>query len=338
MAHSFFLPASTVSAKPKSERKDIGELHTAETLQPFQDIRGNLFQEFESPCSGLQYLPRQVGQTSDKLYFCWGPLFQEFGLRPSHGWCELDLAKADPVGPWHIGDHVNLYTSGYLFDIPRTWASKYTSGMCLATGRFREGDQHAQGPSLFAIAPWMEGNPPQEGTRLKTTPLLLYSAAADGGQSSLRDHHASDEWTGAAWLTAGDKSAVIFVGTKGHGKGWYGFSNGVVWPEEPPYPPVPDGPDQELNWWSERFIGQFLFYDPDDLAAVATGDKQPYEPQPYATMEIDEYLYGIGSHQQRRHVGAVSFDRERGYFYLLEFRGDGDKSLAHVWRVTDQPR
>ncbi len=79
----------------------------------------------------------------------------------------------------------------------------------------------------------------------------------------------------------------------------------------------------------------FLFYDPDDLAAVAGGDKLPHEPQPYAKMEVDEHLFGIRSHQQKRHLGAVAFDRERGYLYLLEFQGDGDKSLVHVWRVTN---
>ena len=60
---------------------------------------------------------------------------------------------------------------------------------------------------------------------------------------------------------------------------------------------------------------------------------EPYEPQPYATLEIDQYLYHIESSQQWFHVGAASFDRERGLLYVFEPLADGDKSLVHVWRV-----
>jgi len=150
----------------------------------------------------------------------------------------------------------------------------------------------------------------------------------------LRDYHHSDEWAGAAWLTAGTKAAVVFVGTKGVGKCWYGFANGVVWPEEGPWPPVPPHPNDQRGWWSTGFEGRMLFYDPADLAAVAAGKKKPWEPQPYAVKTIDEHLLRIKSPQQLTHVRACAFDRERGHLYVLEFRGDeDDKSLVHVWTV-----
>ncbi len=79
--------------------------------------------------------------------------------------------------------------------------------------------------------------------------------------------------------------------------------------------------------------GQMIFYDPADLAAVARGEMEPYEPQPYATLEIDQYLYGVESTQRWYHVGAASFDRERGLLCVFEPLADGDKSLVHVWRV-----
>jgi hypothetical protein len=61
---------------------------------------------------------------------------------------------------------------------------------------------------------------------------------------------------------------------------------------------------------------------------------EPYDPQPYATLQIDEYLYHVDSAQQWHHVGAVGFDRERGLLYVLEPLADGDKSLIHVWEVV----
>ena len=129
---------------------------------------------------------------------------------------------------------------------------------------------------------------------------------------------------------------MILVGTKGHGKCWYGYANGLVWPDKPPYPPVPPAPNDDRGWWSTTFTGQFIFFNPNDIAAVVTEKKKPYEPQPYAVMEIDDRLFAIKSKQQLRHVGAASFDRERGFLYVFEFRGDGDKCLVHVWHVRPE--
>ena len=131
------------------------------------------------------------------------------------------------------------------------------------------------------------------------------------------------------WLPALVWMAVIFVGTKGPGKCWYGCPDGTVWPDEPPYPPA----CPERGWWSTNFEGRIIFYDPANLAAVAADEMEPHEPQPYATLNIDEYLYHIESDQQKHHLGAASVDRERGLFYVFEPPADGAKPLIHVWRV-----
>jgi hypothetical protein len=107
---------------------------------------------------------------------------------------------------------------------------------------------------------------------------------------------------------------------------WYGCADGT---DEPPWPP-----DCDRGWWSTGFVGQMLFYDPADLAAVARGEMETWEPQPYATLDIDEYLYHIESTQQKYHLGAAGFDRERGLLYVFEPLADGDKPLVHVWRAA----
>jgi hypothetical protein len=305
-----------------SRGKNVEDLNTATTLQEFQNIRGALFGELEIPRVGLEYLPAQGEQTTGKLYFCWAQHMGEGETNPSHGWSELDLSNPQTAGPWRIGDYWNYVTSDYIFAIPQEWADANTPGMYLATGRFRDGGQGARGPSLFAYGPWNEGNSPAPGSTLPAIPLLLYTDVTAENDFTLDNYHHSDEWSGGAWLTAGDKSAVIFVGTKGQGDCWYGN---------------PDGPCldcENRGWWSDGFVGQILFYDPADLAAVARGDMEPYEPQPYATLEIDDYLYHIESGQQKSHVGAASFDRERGLLYVFEPLADRDKPLVHVWQVA----
>ena len=308
-----------------SPGKDVNDLNTAATLQPFVDIRDGMFGEMELPRVGLAYLPALGGQTSGNLYFAWAPHLDEGATNPSHGWSKLDLSSPQPVGAWRVGDYWNYVTGDYLFDIPQAWADSYVSGRSLATGRFRDGGQGAQGPSLFAIAPWATGNPPAPGSTLPTTPLLLYGNAYEPDPPSVADYHHSDEWTGAAWLTAGSKAAVLFAGTKGTGDCWYGCADGT---DQPPWPP-----DCDRGWWSTSFVGQLLLYDPAELAAVARGEVQTWDPQPYAVLNIDPYLYHLTSTRQRHHLGAAAFDRTRGLLYIIEPLADEDKPLIHVWGV-----
>ncbi len=323
------IPQPVVSAD-----KNLDELNTARTLQEFADVHWDGFEEMEQPRAGLAYLPAQGEQAAGKLYMCFGPHLSEPDTRPSHGWCELDLANPQTAGPWQMGGLWPYLTADYLLAIPQDWADQHTPTMRLGTGRFRDGGQSSQGPTLIAAGPWNHGNPPEAGATIDTVTLLQYSNIAEEPQTTVQNYHHSDQWTGAAWLTAGERSAVIFVGTKGQDECWYGFGNGVVWPEEGPWPDVPDYPFDQRGWWSTSFVAQIMFYDPADLAAVAAGTMQPGEPQPYATMNIDEVLYREKPIIEYYHVGAAAFDNSNGLLYIIEPRGDEDKSLIHVWRVA----
>jgi hypothetical protein len=105
-----------------------------------------------------------------------------------------------------------------------------------------------------------------------------------------------------------------------------------VWPEEPPFPE--SCPDYNRGWWSTGFEGRILFYNPDDLAAVARGEMEIWEPQPYTVMNPDAVLFHVNSGQLKNHLGATAFDRERGLLYIFEPFADGEKPIVHVWRVA----
>jgi hypothetical protein len=324
------IPAPVVSAG-----KDTEDLNRATMLQNFHDVLGGFgVGDLELPRVGFAYLPAQGGQESDKLYFCWDQHAHE-GEMVSHGWSELDLSDPRVAGGWSINGFSSYSTTDYMSEIPEDWSATYTPGKRLATGRYRDGGWSGQGPSLLAIGPWNEGNPPEPGTDLDATALIYYTPSDDfaEGQHTMSDYHHSDEWSGAAWLTSGDSAAVVFVGTKGHGEYWYGFANGVVWPDEAPYPDIPDPPNDDRGWWSNSFSGQMIFYDPADLAVVAQGEMEPHEPQPYAVMELDEHLFAVDSPQKKSHLGAADFDRERGLLYIFEPLVKDEESIVHVWKV-----
>ena len=306
-----------------STSKNLNQLNTATTLQNFQDILhvGNQ----EMPRAGFAYLPKQGTQTSGKIYYTRGMHLQAEGDYLTHGWFELTLTNPQAQGRWYLDVPHSVYnTTDYMFPIPSAWAAGHTPGKLLATGRFRSGGWSGQGPALFAIGPWNQGNPPANGTALDYVTLLRYTSTEDYGEPvhTMTNYQHSDEWYGASWLTAGNKAAVIFVGTKGVGDCWYGDKNG----------PCLDCALQR-GWWSTAFEGQIIFYDPEDLAAVAAGTKQPWEPQPYATLNVDSYLYHITSTQQWFHLGAATFDQTNGLLYVFEPYVDNDKPIVHVWKV-----
>ena len=149
----------------------------------------------------------------------------------------------------------------------------------------------------------------------------------------MNNYHHSDEWIGGAWIKADDKKGVIFAGTKGTGDCWYGFANGVVWPDEPPYPEVPAPPNDDRGWWSSGFTGQLLFYNPKKLKKVAAGELKAWAPQPYATMDIDEFMYNVTSNQQKRHVSSVAFNQKKDRLFIMEYLADDDKPIVHVWKI-----
>lgn len=353
--------------------RDMSTLNTAEFLQDFEDVLAGHFTNLEEiPRIGMAFLERP--QTGAKIHFAWGQHLQEPG-DASHGWFDPDLSASSVEGFWHMGDLDPYRTTGYIFEIPAEWADKHAGGRYLATGRMRDGGMSGMGPALIAYTPWLEdGSAPDNNSRLDALPLLLYESAynTDAIERSLNGYQHPDEWEGAAWITTEDgRSAVLFAGTKSTGdKYWYGY----IHPDGPQYVCVDDlVEDIDLmcrhadgsfcaasdldgccdedagtcasnrGWWSNRFDAQIILYDPDDLIGVAQGKLESWQPQPYAVLDIDEYLYlsapewdevdlGWGD-QRRNRIGEVAYDRQSGILYVLELYADEAKPIVHVWSI-----
>lgn len=286
------------------------------------------------------------------------------------------LASGTNQGPWWV-DNASLYSiNDYLFEIPPEWADAHVGGRRLAAGRFRDGGQGSQGPVIIAVGPWLEGNPPASASILGSVTLLHYSSFGDN-TNRLEGYQHADEWVGGAWLTTPNLTGVVFVGAKAVGQRcWYGWQRcpcdqiPCVEPEAVGGPGcynadgtpcnltdyyyctcTEQGCDAncvgERGWWTERWEGQILFYDPDELARVASGEIPPYTPQPYACMSIADRLFlntppgaegGMGSGNQRRYqLGAVAYDRTRNLLYVTEQFADqeGDQPVVHIWQVQE---
>ncbi len=357
------IPAPVVS-------RDLEALPEARMLQPLTNVTGGLFAGIdEIPRLGMQYLDRP--ETGPRIHLAWGEHLPPPPFRPTHAWFEPDLSAPRPKGAWFLDGLSPWEGNGYMLEIPDAWANAHVSGRVLGTGRYRDGGMAGMGPALFAYRPWLDaaGTPPTPGATLPVTPLLRYASTLETEkvERCLVGTQHCDTWEGAAWLTtASGKSAVLFAGTKGVGaRFWYGFLN----PRGPDLPCVAGdfvneyttcrladgtpcaasemvecaGHTSSRGWWSSRFAGWLLLYDPDDLARVASGESEPWEPQPYAHLDVDPFLFlnpsgvdladvGPGV-QQRFRLGDVTFDRAGGLLYLLELFADGARPVVHVFRV-----
>ncbi len=330
--HDQHLQVSEISIPEPVISKNLDDLNTASTLQPFTDISSGLFvpEAMTIPRAGLAL-------HNERLYFAFGQHIQDF--EPSHGSTSLNLSDAE--GAYIFGNYTNYITNDYLLEIPPEWADALGS-YPLASGRAREGLWSGRGPALFAYQPDVVDN----GVLTDVMPLLLYGTQGDAPDiisdesMAVKDYHDADHWWGAAWLTAGENAAVIFAGTKALGYEWYGFANGIEWDyscvDNNSCPDVPDFPYDDRGFWSESYQPQIIFYDPAQLLAVARGELESWQPEPYATLDLTEYLFVPEldfTNYKRDIVGAIAFDREHSRLYVIERLADEYKSVIHVWQV-----
>ena len=331
VGHDWYFDISEISIPVPviSPDKNVNDLNTASTLQPFTNVTGGVFDSiaYEIIRIGLEYLPAQGQQASDKIYLCIGQHNQFEQVDVSHVWLETSLSNPQMAGPWYFDNIANFRTNDYMFSIPYSWADEHVFGQKLVCGRFRDGGLSGKGPNLFSFAPWTEGNPPPPDYHLQNiTPLLMYN-----DNDSLSEYKHADEWIGGAWLTFGEYSSVILLGTKALGNCWYGFADGTLWPNDSNY--IPPYPFDDRGWWADEFVPQIMFYDPDDFDSVANGIMLPSEPQPYDTLNIDTFMFNGQSDFGLYQVGSCCYDRENGIFYVIERRCDEDKSLIHAWAI-----
>jgi hypothetical protein len=352
--------------------RNLDALNSGEFIQDFENIAAGVFTTLdEIPKTGMAYLNRE--ETGPLIHLAWGAHIQPPDTA-SHSWFSTNLSDPEMQGFWFIGNQDLYSVNGYLFEIPEEWAVINTGGRLLATGRMRDGGQGGMGPALFAYNPWLEdGTTAPDGAHLDEVPLLLYENSYNTEEitRNLNGYQHADEWEGGAWLTTPKgKSAVIFAGTKATGaRCWYGYIN----PEgadrvcvdanvtDFPTCRTADGqicPSSEMKgccneesggcismrgWWSNRFDAQIILFNPADLALVAAGEMMPWQPQPYAVIDIDEHLFlsppdweviMVGGGDQRRYrIGDITFDRNNGILYVLELFADGSKPLVHVWKI-----
>ena len=396
----------------------LSSLNTASYLQTFADITGG--KKSDVPVDGagqvgVLYLPKQGSQSTDKVYWQAWVYYGADGInRKSTGWSQLTLSSPSAQGTWFVGTYHSAATSQNMCEIDKTWADTNVGGKyigCRRTDKEAGGTAFAAhcGPGLYAIGPWLDGNPPANTTQLSATPLLFYpdSAQDDPGlASNAGPHHypaifgspayrALDFWRGFAWLNIGSETAFLIVGRKqldfthygeqtftynvsnvvgtisGNGEDTgagatqvTGLSSGVTawvgdgsWTTGAPTIPLvlksgtfTIGETVQKNGSNHFVIGTinsqdleggkgyhatsyealFLFYDPADLASVAAGSLNAYDPIPYAVYRPTTELFNVDNSYR---FGGMAYDRTNQKLYFTEYFVDDARPVVHVYQV-----
>ena len=238
-AHAWYDLVGEITIPEPVITDNFDDLPQASVLQPLTDITGGWKDNctYNDDCiyrevDGLEYLPN-AAHGGDKIVWNLRDWYNVAGYdQDSIGWSDLDMTGAQ--GVWHIGERGNdvfhnAKTCNYLFQAPESFASENLDGKWLIAGNHRGAGAFggSQGPTLYALAPWEDGNPPESGQNLDALALLYYptiypACLDDPDECYFPNYRPKDDWGGGAWVQTADKSGILIFGRKGLGDNCYG--------------------------------------------------------------------------------------------------------------------
>ena len=135
----------------------------------------------------------------------------------------------------------------------------------------------------------------------------------------LTGHHGADLWRGAAWLTLGQKQAIVFAGRKAHGPERYG-------------PARPDDCYIYKGYHGDSYEAQVLFYAPGDLVAASRRtipNVQPWYRWDSSTPggSLNRFMF----QKCGKEIGSLAYDRTNNLIYISEV--EAGYSAENEWEV-----
>ncbi|MEQ9406074.1 MAG: hypothetical protein RIK87_00040 [Fuerstiella sp.] len=321
------IPAPVISPD-----RNMDDLPVASVLQPAADITGGIRDAMTNGASepfeigGLQVVNDQLHWTLYKYYNVEGVDY------PSHGISSTRLSRPMAQGLWHLGPERtgdprwhSYKHAGYICEIPQTIADQYLGGRNLMSGlQISTGHQtSSHGPAFFAYR--LPETSPRVNPVIDAVPLLWYPM-----NRQIPGHHYADRWTGAAWLTLGDRHTVIVAGRKALGPVYYG-----------PARPGDCYPDK--GYHGSAYETQLLFYAPGALleasrAAVPIVDPWYRWDSNTPGGGIDRFTF----RECAKDIGGLAYDRDRNLLYMSEVDAGHTSDneweplpVIHVFRLVD---
>lgn len=329
----------SIPAPVISSTKELEQLNQASLLTQPVNIRPSNVEEREYVDiwrTGLEFLP-----VENRLYSSWSIHYTVSGEKhASISCCDVaNLADSPKYGAWYLGrphqPPIDAMANDWLFAVPQSWADVNCAGRTLVVGRCRDGGLSGLGPTLYAFSP-VGAAPPNPDSELSFTRLLEYGpvSASDNYHfpNSIDGYKHSDDWREALWLTADQQNAVAIVGNKALGHNWYGYAGENMRHEwviaDVPYPEFYETDPDGKGWRAHNRQPMIIFYNPADLAKVATGQTEAHAPQPFAAYRIPKDTFWGQAHE----IFSATCDNQNRLLYVTEFvREFEGRLIVHVW-------
>ena len=317
-----------------STLKRAEDLPRAEMLQPFSDVTHGIMQGLSDALDGADFRLGGMQVAGDRLHWTTHVYYNAAQYdTATHGCCSLDLSERSVQGPWHLGDGASAAPechsdkhAGYIFEIPKAESEKWFGGKNLISGLWTvTGQQNSShGPPMFAYR--LPDSLPAGGS-VESLPLVWYPMARP-----LDHHHPANRWGGGAWMTIGNKQAVIIIGQMSLGQVHYGLAR-------------PEDCDENKGYHGTPYESQVNFYSPASLIHVAHGAMGPNDVEPWMRWTDQSEGGGFGQYlfpRCYRDVGGVTYDQEHSLLYISQPNAGATPEhpwsavpLIHVFRITE---
>jgi len=343
--HRGFVGEVTIPEPIITSTKNIEDLNQATIIQTPVNIRPDNVNNWEYVdvwLTGLEYV-----ENENRLYSSWAIYYDVIFDKTASLSCidANNLASGEKYGAWFLGssDESEIpndpYLNDYLFKVPQNWADENLSGQSLINGRYREGGLSGLGPTFYSTSPTVSGDPPAANTEADFTTLLQYGPVEESDNynfpNSLNDYNHADWWKGADWISVDEQNAVVVIGNKGLGHNYYGYNGERMRHDwviaDLPYPEFAETDPDGKGWKAYNTVPMIIFYNPDDLAAVASETLESYTPQPYAALRLNKNAFFSSEAQ----ISSAAYDSYNNLLYITEFLPEEfGNVIIHVWEIN----
>ena len=320
------IPVPVISASHNPD--DLNEVAVLQTPVNIRPSNINNWDYVDIWRNGLEYV-----QSEQRLYNSWTIHYTvNEEKRATISCCDAtDLSGSVKYGAWYVGNAgqppLESATSDYIFELPQTWADANLGGRSMITGRFRDGGLSGLGPTLYAFNK-VGASPPAADAELDITTLLEYGSVEGTDDynfpHSINDYNHADAWRVADWIESGSRKAVMILGNKAHGDNWYGYQGEnmrLTWIiADCPQPEFEETDPDGKGWRAHDYLPIAIFYNPSDLAQVAAGTMETYEPQPYSALRFDESLFW----GEKSELCSAGYDQLNKKLYVAEYNAPND--------------
>lgn len=224
----------------------------------------------------------------------------------SHFVRPVSLGAGPVVGPLRAGPLGAGFYSGYMGWVDPAWVTRFKGPALTGNACLNVISRTSYGPSVTSFDPANIGN---------AVELVGYPDA----HQTLGPWNKANQYFGGSDQMKGvvmpvNTGSVLFFGR--HGTTFcYGEGSACG-----------DPTDSSKGVHGYPYNPSCWCYDAGDLAAVAAGQKQPWDVVPYL-------IFTVPNMKANAQIGGAAYDPATGHIYLSEQFGDGDKPLIHVYEA-----